>query len=121
MKKIIAIALIAITLIALVACGDSEMKAVSGTYTGEKCKFVGDSEWQNEEFSIELKADGTGTFNRDDEHFSLTWTLEGEKFTMKETFLGISNDYTGTLKDGVLDIFNGDPEDDLTYEYVLKK
>ena len=28
---------------------------------------------------------------------------------------------TGTLKDGELTIFNGDPSSDLTYEYVYKK
>ena len=40
---------------------------------------------------------------------------------MKETFLGMSIDYTGTLKDGELHIYNGEPESDLTYEYVYKK
>jgi hypothetical protein len=50
----------------------------------------------------------------------VTWTLEGETFTMQETFLGAVNDYTGTLKDGELIMFTGgEPEDPLAYMYVL--
>ena len=40
---------------------------------------------------------------------------------MTEKFLGSTIDYTGTLKDDKLDIFNGDPDDMWTYEYVYKK
>ena len=40
---------------------------------------------------------------------------------MEETFLGITVEYNGTLTDGKLDIFNGDPSDDLTCEYVYEK
>lgn len=40
---------------------------------------------------------------------------------MTEKFLGISIEYTGTLADGKLDIFNADPNDDLTCEYVYEK
>ena len=40
---------------------------------------------------------------------------------MKETFMGISIDYTGTLKDGELHTYNDEPTDDLTYEYVYAK
>ena len=40
---------------------------------------------------------------------------------MTEKFLGMTIDYTGTLKDGELHIYNGDPSSDLTYEYVYKK
>ena len=121
MKRLLLILLALALLVSLAACGDPALKAASGTYTGVHCKFVGDTEWQEEEFSLELKSDGTGTSNRDGETYNVTWTLEGETFTMKETFLGMSIDYTGTLKDGELHIYNGEPESDLTYEYVYKK
>ena len=120
MKKAAALFLAVFMVVTLVACaaGGPEL----GTYNGVKGKFVGDTEWSTEdEFSIELKAGGKGVFNREGESFDVTWKLEGETFTMTETFLGLSIEYTGTLKDGVLDIFNNDPEDDLTYEYVLEK
>ncbi len=121
MKKALALVLTLSMLVVLAACGGGANAAVAGTYKGEKAKFVGDTEWvTDEEFSIELKANGTGSFNREDTSFDLTWKLDGETFTMQEKFLGITNDYTGTLKDGVLDIFNGEPDNDLTYEYVLK-
>ena len=40
---------------------------------------------------------------------------------MEETFVGDPIVYTGTLKDGKLDIFNGDKDDIFTYEYVYVK
>jgi len=122
MKRTLALALVVILALALAACGgNSEEKAGVGTYKGVHYKFVGDTEWVDEVFSIEFKSDGTGKFNRDDESFDLTWTLDGENVTVKETFLTLTIDYTGTLKAGVLDIFNGEPTDDLTCEYVFEK
>ena len=35
--------------------------------------------------------------------------------------MGMKMDYTGTLKDGVLHLFNGDPSDVWTCEYVYQK
>lgn len=123
MKRLLLILLTLGVLVSLAACGggDAAANAAAGTYEGVHLKPVGDTEWVEEEFSLELKADGTGTHSRDGESFSVTWTLEGETFTMQETFLGLSIDYTGTLKGDDLDIFNGDPEDIWTYEYVYKK
>lgn len=133
MRKITAFLLIFVMILALAACGkkdgkeadgakiDPAMAEVAGSYEGVRLKMVGDDALIDEEFSVELKADGTGTSTRDGDTYKMTWTLDGEKFTMKETFAGMSIDYTGTLVDGVLDIFNGDPTDDFTYEYVYQK
>ena len=123
MKKTIAVVLALVMALMLVACGASqEMKDAAGTYKCLQSKFVGDTDWiTDEEFTVELKEDGSGSRTTDGNSYDLTWKLEGETFTMTETFLGLTNDYTGTLKDGKLDIFNGDPTDDLTYEYILAK
>lgn len=133
MKKITAFLLILVMIMTLAACGkkdgketegaktDPAMAAVAGKYDGVSLKLVGDDTLIDEEFSVELKADGTGTSTRDGETYKMTWTLDGEKFTMKETYAGLYIDYTGTLVDGVLDIFNGDPTNDFTYEYVYQK
>ncbi len=124
MKKIIAMALVVMMALAILAsCGaPSEMKEAAGTWTGVHTKFVGDSEWvEEEEFSLVLTDDGKAVSKRGGEEYNATWSLEGENFKMTETFLGIKIEYTGTLKDGELDIFNGDPTDDLTCEYVYKK
>lgn len=126
--KIFISALLVLSLVlAFAACGGSSGgagNAAAGTYKGVWHKFVGDNEdakVTNEEFSLVLEANGKGKFIRDGAEFNLTWKLDGENFSMTETFLGISNDYTGTLKDGKLDIFNGDPEEPFTCEYYFEK
>ena len=123
MKKTLAVVVALVMALMLVACGASQAtKDAAGTYKCQQSKFVGDTEWvTDEEFTLELKEDGTGTRTTDGTSYELTWKLDGETFTMTETFLGLTNDYTGTLKDGKLDIFNGDPTNDITYEYVLVK
>ena len=123
MKKAVAILLLFVLIFSLAACssGGSKKPSVAGTYEGVHLKMVGVEEWEEEEFSLELKKNGTGKHNRNDMSFDVTWKLDGEDFTMQETFLGMTIDYTGTLKDGELDIFNGDPEDIWTYEYVYEK
>lgn len=131
-KKICSILLALMLVFALAACsgGDKDdakdadtvkPEDVAGVYEGQYTKFVGDPDSakdDSEPFSLELNADGTGTHNRDDMSFDVTWEIDGENFTMKETFVGDPIVYTGTLKDGHLNIFNGDPEDDFTCEYV---
>ena len=130
MKRLTAFLLVFMMILTLAACGkkkdetpktDPAMEEAAGKYEGIHIKLVGADEWQEEEFSIELKADGTGTHNRDNSSYKITWTLDGEKFRMEETFIGDPIVYTGTLVDGVLDIFNGDPDDMWTYEYVYQK
>lgn len=121
--KLTALVLILVLLTTLLAaCAENPLKAASGTYVGKYTKLVGDdTKEEDDPFSVTLKDDGTGTSARKGAVYQITWTLEGEKFTMKETFMGLSIDYTGTLKDGNLDIFNGDPTDIWTYEYVYAK
>ena len=133
MKRTFKIALVVILLVMglvlLTGCGDKEEKGskkqdlskFAGTYTGKYTKLVGDETKNEEVFSVTLEKDGTGTSHREDTDYKMTWKLDGEKFSMTEKFMGITIDYTGTLKDGKLDIFNGDPEDIWTYEYVYEK
>jgi len=121
MKKTLAVVLALVMALMLVACGASEaQKNAAGTYKCQQGKFVGDAEWQadDDDFTVELKSDGTGTSTRG-LSTDITWTIDGENFTMHEE-LG-NTDYTGTLKDGELHIYNGDPTNDLTYEYILVK
>ena len=118
--------LIALTLLCallLTACSGNEMpmKKAAGTYVGQYVKMVGESEKEEGYFSLILKADGTGIHVRDDCEFKITWTLDGDSFTMEENILGLSKQYTGTLREGGLDIFDGDPDSSWTYEYVYQK
>ena len=122
LKNMMALLLVISMMAALLtACGDSALKAAAGTYVGQYVKLVGDDAKKTETFSLTLLEDGTGKHSRDGMEFNVTWTLEGENFTMKETFVGDPITYTGTMKEGRLDIFNGDPESVWTYEYVYQK
>ena len=130
-KKLLSILLIVVVLIGFTGCGKKESttktkevdKSVyAGTYTGLYTKFVGDeTKTTDEEFSVVLEKDGTGKSNRDGSSYNIKWSIKGDKFKMTETFMGISIDYTGTLKDDKIDVFNGDPDNDFTVEYVYEK
>ena len=125
--KLIALLLVlALLCVLLAACelGDPAVKAAAGTYVGQYTKSVGDDDSKKDTsspFSLTLTADGKGTHFRDGMEFEVTWTLEGDAITLKETFIGDPIQYTGTLKDGELHLFNGDPEAMWTVEYVYKK
>jgi|GEM_PF-1045829 len=102
------------------AADKGEAEVWKGVYT----KFVGDADdAKNEEdaFSLELYDDGTGVHHRDDLDLDVTWTFEGDNVTMQETFLGAAIDYTGYAEGNTLHLFNGDPQDDLTCEYVYER
>ena len=129
MKKILLVLIALVAAFTLTGCGSKEEKKeaedlskYAGTYKGEFTKLVGDeSKNEEEEFSLELNADGTGKHNRDGHTYKVTWTVEDGNFRMEETFVGDPIVYTGTIKDGKLDIFNGDKDDIFTYEYVYVK
>lgn len=123
MRKL-TVALLALAMVlALVSCGASaEMKAASGTYKGTEYKYNGDSEWSdNSDWTVTLNDDGTAKSARGGEEYKSEWTLEGEKFTLKETFMGMTLEYTGTLKDGKLEFYNGDPALEITCLYKFAK
>ena len=119
--KLTALAALMLAFVLLAACSESPMELASGTYVGQYSKLVGEDIKGTEAFSLILVSDGTGTHTHDGSEFSITWKLKGESFTMQEPFLGVSIEYSGTLKDGVLDLFNGDPKKASTAEYVYKK
>ncbi len=107
---------------ALSGCGSKkDLSKYAGTYKGEYVKMVGSDEKETEEFSVELKKDGTGTSSRDGAEYKITWSIDGENFKMTEKFGPLTIDYNGTLKDGKLDIFNGEATNSFTYEYVYNK
>lgn len=123
-SKILLVSLIFVGVLFITGCGGkkNDMKDAAGTYEGKYTKIVGDdTKNTGEEFSLVLNEDGTGKHNRDGESYNVEWTLDGEKFTMKDKFGPLTIDYTGTLKDGKLQIYNGDPTDLWTYEYNYEK
>lgn len=121
MKKALALILAAAFVLGFAACAAKSSDPILGTYKGTYFKLVGEDEKTEDEFSVELRKDGKGVSRRAGEEFDMTWTLEGDKFTMTETFLEMKIEYTGTLANGKLDIFAGDPASDYTTEYHYQK
>lgn len=107
----------------LTGCGKkNDLKKYSGTYSLEYSKYVGDeNNADDEEWTIVLKEDGTGTSNRDGESYEIEWSMDKDNIKLAEKFMNIKNDYNGTIKDNKLDIFNGDKDNDLTLEAVFIK
>lgn len=123
MKKVLLCALFAIVgLVMVTGCGKKDLSSYAGTYELEYYKYVGDSDAdkQTEDWTIELKADGTGKSNRDGASYDVEWSLDGENVKVTEKFIG-TIDYNGTLKDGKLDVFNGEKTNALTMEAVFNK
>lgn len=126
--KQLIVLLLALTLLTLLfaACetGNPAMKNAAGIYQGLYTKVVGNQEDAADAespFVLTLKPDGTGTHARDKMEFQVTWSLEGETITVRESFIGITRDYTGSLKNGELHLFDGNPENPWTVEYVYQK
>ena len=123
-KNLFLVFVLAIGVIALTGCGKKDLSTYVGTYEKEFEKYVGDSEEDKntvDAWTIILNEDGTGKSNRDDESYDADWSIDGDNFKFTEKFGPIKNEYTGTLKDGKIDMFNGDPKNDLTLEVVLNK
>ncbi len=102
----------------------AETAAAAGTYIGKYTKFVGDpDDAKNTEdpFKLVLEADGTGMSYRDELDIKVPeWSVEGGEVKLTEKFLA-TIEYTGCLNGNELHLFNGDPKDDLTCEYVFEK
>lgn len=98
-----------------------EMIAAVGIYKGLYTKLVGDEKQNEETFQLELKDDGTGRQQRNNLDIKIPdWNVENGKVTLTEKFLG-KIDYTGTLEGTKLSLFNGDPTNPFTMEYVYEK
>lgn len=124
MKKILLCLILVFCFVIITACGNSNMKALAGTYKQEYSKYVGDPDTAKdttEVASIELNEDGTGKSNRNGTSYNIEWKVDGENITLTETFMGMKIEYNGTIKDGKLDLFNGDKTNALTNETVYNK
>ena len=122
MKKFLILFLVVVSLFVVTGCG-KDLSKYAGTYVGEYSKFVGDSEDSKdyEEFSLELKANGTGISKRNGLTLNITWDIKNGKFTMQEKMGALVIDYTGKFEENKLITYNGDENNDLTYKYVYNK
>ena len=95
-------------------------KGEAQVWTGVYYKMVGSSNtFTDDPFSLELYADGTGVHHRDGFHLNITWTQEGDAFSMTELLGGAA--YTGTMTESELHLFNGDPQNSFTFKYVYSR
>ena len=121
-KGLLLVVFVMISVLFITGCG-KDLSKYAGTYKLEYSKYVGDPDTakNTEEWTIVLEKDGTGKSNRDGASYNVEWSMKGDDITLKEKFAGITNDYNGTLKDGKLDIFNGDKTKEITLEAVFSK
>ena len=106
----------------LTGCGKADLSKYAGKYEGQYGRWVGDETKETDsEFSLELKADRTGSSIKDGATYDVTWSMDGDKIKMTEKFFGLTIDYTGTIKDDELTLYNGPEDEDLTYIYVYTK
>jgi len=123
MKKTLLCALVIMAgIVFLTGCGKKDLSSYAGTYKLEYEKYVGDPDTAKEveEWTIVLDENGTGKSNRNGASYNVEWSIDGENVTVTEKFIG-TIEYNGTLKDGRLDIFNGDKTKDITLEAVFNK
>ena len=125
MKKLL-IAFIAVTCLFITGCGKKDLSKYVGTYEGKYVIFVGDigneDAKDTEEFKLVLESNGKGVHYRGGTEYNVTWDVDGDKVTMKETFGPLSIDYHGTLKDNTLELFNDeDDTNPFTAKYVYEK
>lgn len=122
-KSILCAFFVMMGLLVIVGCGkNSDLSKYAGTYKLEYSKYVGDPDTakNTEEWTIVLNNDGTGKSNRDDASYDVEWSIDNENVKVVEKFIG-TIEYNGTLKDGKLDIFNGDKTSAITLEAIFNK
>ncbi len=109
MKKLFTLLVTAVMLLSLTACGKTKGTDVTGKYN---CIAVA-SDGKNftapesENVYVELKKGGKGELF-EELSFELTWELDGEEFSGSYKVFGMDAPITGTLKDSVLEIHDGD-------------
>ena len=121
-NSLLIISLVLISILFITGCG-SDLSKYAGTYKLEYTKYVGDPETSKniEDWTIILDKNGKGKSNRDGASYDVEWSIKSDDVIVTEKFAGISNEYNGTLKEGRLDIFNGDKTNDITLEAVFNK
>lgn len=124
MKKSILIAVfVMVGVLFLTGCGKDDLSKYAGTYKLDYSKYVGDPETEKnqEEWTIELNKDGTGTSTRDGSSYTVEWSVKGKEVSLTEKFAGIKIEYNGTITTEKLDIFNGDKTNAITLEAIFIK
>lgn len=101
-KRVLAFVLAVVMVLSLTACGKGI--SVDGKYT---CYSVNGAAPSGDQW-IQLEKSGKGTMH-DEFDFSMEWSMIGDMFTAKVSFLGETSQMNGKLKDGVLEVdYNGD-------------
>ena len=122
-KYLLFIVFVMVSVLFITGCGKNDLSKYAGTYKLEYSKYVGDpdSAKTTEEWTIVLEKDGTGKSNRDGGSYNVEWSINNEDITVTEKFGTLTNEFNGTLKEGRLDIFNGDKTKEITLEAVFNK
>ncbi len=121
MKKLLLILFVGIVFIC--GCSNNKFASNAGTYELEYSKYVGDKEdaIDTSKEELILNPDGTGYINRNNRMLELTWDIDGENisYSVKEEIM--NQGYSGVIRNGKMEVFNGNPDDALTMKYVYNK
>ena len=122
MKKIICLLLVCFML--LIGCGKNEVLSHEGVYKLVYTKYVGDKDKENNidmTNKITLNSDGTGISVHDGVDHNITWSIDGINIKILESHTESILEYSGTLENNKLDIFDGNKSNSLTKELVYQK
>lgn len=109
-KKVgLALVLAFASMITLVACGGGAGKEYAGSYRNTSNVFSDGSGEADPTWVLTLTEDGKGTSARGGAEYELTWKVKGSEITVTETFMGMKNEYTGTIEAKKITLQNGEP------------
>ena len=123
MKKIVLFVMVLFLGLIITGCGNS-LKEYAGTYNLEYSKYVKDPDTAKNTSSyaaIILNSDGTGTSKRDGRTIDIEWSMDGENIILKEVTDDEVIEYNGSIKNGVLMLYDGDKTNSLTKERMYIK
>ena len=67
-----------------------------------------------------MTEDGKGTSARGGSEYGLTWKVKGNEITVTETFMGMKNEYSGTIEAKKITLQNGEPGADFSTTMIFE-
>ena len=109
-----------VSLSVLVACGGGAGKEYAGSYRNTSYKYSDGSGEADPTWVLTLTEDGKGTSARGGSEYGLTWKVKGNEITVTETFMGMKNEYSGTIETKKITLQTGEPGADFSATMIFE-